>query len=226
MSLGAAAEARPLCRLSVWADDTFMTAFEVDCVRIAGERADFEVAVFERTTDDIKADFKTFYEDPSSDVLWVIGHGKFEAHSAEGSGLQFDLDTVLSWDELGQMTVPEGDRRLLVLNVCSGAEVKVTGGVARIGIGPELAGTYQTVVGHQWAVDGGVALAFGALAASELAQGQTPLEAFRTAIGALRHPETVIEGIRKGLGDVGAIDRLQPDTMTGLLNWGCPIILT
>lgn len=225
-TLGAGAPARPLRKCSVWADRTFTTQFEVACVVEAGRVAGFEVVLHSRSERTLAEDFRDFYEDETADLLWVIGHGAFEAHDPAASGLQFHDAPILSWEELGQWRVPNQGRRLLILNVCSGADVIVTGGVGRIGLAADLVGTYQTVVGHRWAVDGGVALALGAMAASHLAQGAEPLQAFRDAITGLRRPDTIGEHIRNGLGLVEVVERLAPDTMSGVLNWGCPAVLT
>ncbi len=225
-SLGQAAEPRPLRRMSVWAGHTNMTEAEVECLTVAGRAGGFDVEVTSPAEGDLAGQFRTFYEDVDADVLWVIGHGQFDAHSAARSGLQFDYDAVLSWEDLGRMTVPSSGRRLLVLNVCSGAEVKVTGGMARIGVGPELVGETQMVIGQQWAVDGHVALAFGALAASRLAQGQDASAAIEGAIVDLRDPDGVVDRIETALGQVSAVDRLASARMKGFLHWACPAILT
>lgn len=225
VSLGMTAELRPLKIMSIWPDHTLMTEFELEVLVEAGKRGGFEIRIFPRGEEPTANDFRRFYEDPEPDVLWVIGHGKFEPNDLGDSGLQFPNYNVVSGLEMGTFSMPAAGRRLLVLNICSAGESKTTGGISRIGTAQELVGAYQSVVAHRWAVDGKLALAFAALMAAALVE-LNPVEAYFTAIMDLRDPDLIAEKVISKLGKVAAIDRITPDDWENLLHWGCPVLMT
>jgi hypothetical protein len=153
ISLTAASEMRAVKCVSVWPDLTFMTEFEIECLRVAGEIGGFTFEIFDRPEEPNAEDFRNFYEDPRPDVLWVIGHGQFEAHEPSKTGLNLGPVDILAASTLAMFLIPKTDRRLLVLNVCSGAEAQVTGGIARIGVAQELVGPHQAVIAHRWTAE-------------------------------------------------------------------------
>ena len=100
------------------------------------------------------------------------------------------------------LEAPRGDRRLFVLNVCSGGVSATHGGPLGFGIAPFLAGASQTLVSHLWPTAPAVAAAFGTLLAIELRRGADHLAAFGSAAKALQQGRSVIvEALRSAPGD-------------------------
>lgn len=214
---------RPINRVAVWQGGTMHEGFEVEALERVAALAGWTIDV---QHGDLPA-FERFYADPAADLLWVIGHGEHSPHRIEGSGLVIG-EKIITADRLRGLA-PAGDgRRLLVLNVCSGATTQVRGGMARIGIGQELTGPGQQVAAHLWPVGMYAGLAFGAKFAVELSAVPTP-EAYARTVAAMRDPATLRADLVARLGPGLAIhDRLaHQDVQVGnAMSWGAPVLLT
>lgn len=94
---------------------------------------------------------------------------------------------------------PEGQRRLLVLNVCDGGRFEESGMVPRIGLAPALASPWQATISHLWPVLNFPSAAFGALLAHGLAQGMSFFSAYCEAMMLLRRtsPDVAAELTRR-----------------------------
>lgn len=214
---------RPINRVRVWQGGTMHEAFEVEALERVAILAGWKIDV---QSGDHSA-FERFYSDPDADLLWIIGHGEHSPHRIEGSGLVIDEDIVMA-DRLRELTPESDGRRLLVLNVCSGATAQVRGGIARIGIGQELTGPRQQVAAHLWPVGMYAGLAFGAKFALELSETSTA-EAYARTVTGMRNPAALRANLIERLGPELAIhDRLanQDDQVGNAMAWGAPVLLT
>ncbi|GGB55652.1 hypothetical protein GCM10010833_07930 [Blastomonas aquatica] len=214
---------RPINRLAVWQGGTMHEGFEVEALERVAALAGWTIDV---QGGDLAA-FERFYTDPIADLLWIIGHGEHSPHRIERSGLVIG-EAIVTADRLRGM-VPAGEgRRLLVLNVCSGATAQMRGGMARIGIGQELTCPAQQVAAHLWPVGMFAALAFGAKFAFELSVAPTP-EAYARTVAGMRDPAALRADLVTRLGPGLAIhDRLahQDAQIGNAMAWGAPILLT
>jgi hypothetical protein len=174
------------------------------------------------------AAFRRFYEDPEADILWIIGHGDHAPHSEQKTGIYLSERRLLSMEEIGQFTCPDGGRRLLVLNICSGATARMTGGLARIGLAHELVGPNQAVIAHIWPTYSETALSFGALLAVTLGVRDN-FSAFAAATALLRDPQNIVTAVEEELDSgLRAYERISSSVakLQNIVSWGCPVFLT
>lgn len=215
---------RPIKRVAVWQGGTMHDEFEVASLNRVADNAGWRIDVHGGVE---PAEFERLYADGAIDLLWVIGHGEHSPHRIEGSGLVIG-DEIVTAERLRGLT-PEGcDRRMLVLNVCSGATAQVRGGIARIGLAQELTGPSQQVAAHLWPVGMYAGLAFGAKFALELSL-VAPAAAYARTVAAMRDPATLRADLLERLGpDLEIHDRLanQDGQIANVMSWGAPVLLT
>ena len=226
-SMAAASPRRAIGTIGIWPGFTYTTEAEIECLRRVALDVGWNVRVVEGVLD---ADaFRRFYEDASLDVAWVIGHGEQSAYDAAATGLVLDDRTLLPMGAISAMRIPNGGRRLLVLNICSSGATQIRGGLARVGFGHGLASPVQEVVAHLWPIDEDAALAFGSGFALALAK-QPPEDALATALLELRDLPRLVDKLREIDADLRVVRRLETpelaDRMANVLNWGCPVLLT
>jgi hypothetical protein len=223
VSLQQSLPVRPINRVAVWQGGTMHEGFEVEALERVSALAGWTIDVH---GGDLPA-FERFYSDPATDLLWVIGHGEHSPHRIEGSGLVI-REEIITADRLRGLTPPAEGRRLLVLNVCSGATSQVRGGLARIGIGQELTDPGQQVATHLWPVGMYAGLAFGAKFALELSVALPP-EAYRRTIIGMREPAALRADLVARLGPgLDIHERLahQDPQIGNVMAWGAPVLLT
>ena len=214
---------RPIGRVAVWQGGTMHEGFEVEALERVAALAGWTIDV---KGGDVGA-FERFYADPAPDLLWVIGHGEHSPHRIEGSGLVIG-EELLTAERLRGLAPPGEGRRLLVLNVCSGATAQVRGGMARVGIGQELTGPGQQVAAHLWPVGMYAGLAFGAKFALELSVASAA-DAYARTVAGMRDPAALRADLITRLGSGLAIhERLahQDAQISNVLAWGAPVLLT
>lgn len=225
VSLKQALAERPIRRVAVWPGSTLHAAFEVEAIERVASQAGWELDIGENG-DDADA-FVRFYERVDADMLWVIGHGEHSPYRLEESGLAIG-DGLIAAEALKRIPTDAGGRRLLVLNVCSGAATQVRGGMARVGLSHELATPEQQVIAHLWPIGMYTGLAFGAKLALELANG-TIADAYRATIRGLADPAALCDELVERLGaDLGIHQRIahQQAQIGNVLSWGAPVLLT
>lgn len=216
---------RMIRRIAVWPGSTMHAGFEVEAIERVAASAGWELDI--GTDGDDPQAFTRFYEKADADLLWVIGHGEHSPYRLEESGLAIGEGLVTA-DALSHIPADTGGRRLLVLNVCSGAATQVRGGMARIGLSHELTTPEQQVIAHLWPIGMYTGLAFGAKLALELAN-RPVAEAYRTTIRGLARPEELCDELVARLGgDLGLHDRIrhQQAQIGSILSWGAPVLLT
>lgn len=225
-SLSKAQAMRPIHTVSIWPGATHLTEAEVECVQNVGVAAGWKVKFAVGPLDE--AAFLRFYEDAEPDLLWVIGHGEQSPYRLEETGIVLEGNVLLPITRIAAMTVPGGERRLLVLNVCSSGAAQHRGGIARIGLGHYLATPNQTVAAHLWPIDYYAALAFGCSLSLSLAKAPLP-QAFGEAIATMHNQRALLVSLAE-LEATKAVDRLSSERLNehlaNLLNWGCPVLLT
>jgi hypothetical protein len=225
VSLRQALPDRPINRVAVWPGSTMHAGFEVEALERVSAQAGWELEVSENG-DDPDA-FVRFYERHDADLLWVIGHGEHSPYRLEESGLAIG-DRLVTADALTRIPVNARGRRLLVLNICSGAATQVRGGIARIGLSQELATPEQQVIAHLWPIGMYTGLAFGAKLALELATGDVG-SAYKSTIRGLAVPGALCAELIERLGadlDIHARLANQHDQIGSFLSWGAPVLLT
>lgn len=224
VSLSQAKPDRPIRRVAVWQGGTMHDQFEIAALECVAALAGWHVNVHGGA--DLMA-FERLYADGENDLLWVIGHGEHSPHRIEGSGLVIGEEIVTA-DRIRDLAPDGAGRRLLVLNVCSGATAQVRGGIARIGLAQELTGPDQQVAAHLWPVGMYAGLAFGAKFALELSSGDAATAYART-VAAMRDPISLRADLLERLGPGLEIhDRLinHDEQVGNVMSWGAPVLLT
>ncbi|MEJ5976615.1 CHAT domain-containing protein [Novosphingobium sp. PS1R-30] len=239
VSLAATRPMRAMRTISIWAAFTYFTHFEVEVIQAVAARNGWSATVFPGSEDGDADDFRDFYEQVEPDILWVSGHGEFVAHRLAETGIvvgtpraerQGDTyeNVILPMETIASFSVPEADRRLLVLNTCNGATTQGMAGMARIGLAQSLVQPTQMVLAHLWPASPALGLAFGGLFASNLVQDDVT-GAFASTLAELRDPDKIVGLIeeRSGIAFPGApvITRAASE-LSSILAWGCPVLLT
>jgi hypothetical protein len=224
VSMREPAPSRPVRTVALMGDNTFTSPIELEAIEHRFADSGAEVVRLPPTTDA----FRDAYDDERFDVLWVAAHGEYEGLRLETSALVLATDEQLTLDELAAFEPPKGDRRALVLNVCSGGHSAVLGGLMEIGLGSVLAGPSQTVVSHLWPVFPQFAAAFGALYADALIRCVDHLDAYASTVNALLRGRDEIERSLSGLPGAGEVlERFSNAThdYESIAAWGSPILL-
>lgn len=208
--------------MSVWRGDAVqLVDAEVEMLQSIGNRARWGVHVFggEQTADQ----FGRFYEDPESDVFWVISPGEMDAHDLARSGNVLGDQSILPIRDVGRLIVPNEDRRMLVLNICSGGAAQNRGGLASLGLARMLSSPSQLVIAHQWPVDSYPALIFASafmvdIIGAEVGQAFSNTASLMQDIDRLR---AALAAVDPGLSALDRLDVEAARTAAGsILNWG------
>lgn len=228
ISFEAARPFRPMKTIAVWAGGPWHEGYELEAIHHVAKRAGWTVVVHAPEAPTAE-DLRRFYEDTAADMLWVISHGAHDPFAAEGTGLNLadEAQTLIDLNEFESWHAPDLERRLLVLNSCSGATAQGRGGLARIGLAHSLVGGAQGVVGHLWPVHWSTGLAFGAALATCL-EHQAPDQAVLAATDLLRRPVDLMALLEVRFeGCEELLDRLRrsSEDLESLTNWGCPVLL-
>jgi hypothetical protein len=239
VSLAAARPMRAMRTISIWAGSTYFTHFEIEVIQAIAAQNGWSATVFSGSEDGDADDFRSFYEQEEPDILWVIGHGEFVAHRLAETGIVVGTpraerlgdtceNVILPMETIARFSVPEADRRLLVLNTCNSATTQGMAGMARIGLAQSLVQPTQMVLAHLWPASPALGLAFGGLFASNLVQNDVTA-AFASTLAELREPDQIVRLIeeRSGMAFPGApvITRATSE-LSSILAWGCPTLLT
>ncbi len=218
---------RPIRRISVWAGGPWHEAFELEAIGHVARRAGWIVDIHQ-PNEPTREDLRRFYEDHDADVLWVISHGAHDPFAVQGTGLHLPDETLIDLQEITGWSIPKLDRRLLVLNSCSGASAQGRGGLARIGLAQGLVSGWQAVVGHLWPVHWTAGLAFGAALAGQLEFDPTD-NAVLAATHIMQEPDRLLNFLEDRFqGCDNMLDRLRrsSEDLSSVTNWGCPVLLT
>lgn len=212
-------------RALLWAaGNDYYSGFEIDAVAAVLAAAGVEV---DRRTGEgaCPEEFLAAYADPRFDIVWVAGHGEIDHWSDGSAKLVAGEKCLLGIDELHAAMPHDGDRRLVVLNICDGGVSAVNGGIQKLGLAPMLAGARQATVSHLWPVNPIMASAFGLLLANALAEGAGFHAAFDKALAAIRAPigeiAATVSSAAPGHKIVTRIENLGLAT-DQILHWGSP----
>ncbi|KFE60980.1 CHAT domain-containing protein [Hyalangium minutum] len=214
---------RPLRHVALLGDNTMSSAFELDAVTSILERAGVAVDRISPTADA----FKSAYSDTRYDALWVAAHGEYRSFQLERSALVLGESEELSLDDLAALPAPSGDRRLLVLNVCSGGHSATFGGPLGVGLGPVLVGRSQTVISHLWPVGFQFAGAFGVLLADAHVRLKDHLDAYGESMQVvLAGRESMLQRLALLPNAAPVAERLHEGIDVGnIASWGAPTLL-
>ena len=218
---------RPIRRVSVWAGGPWHETFELEAICHIANRVGWTLDIH-RPEAPTAEDLRTFYEDASSDLLWVISHGAHDPFAIRGTGVHLSDETLVTLDEMRTWHVPGEGRRLLILNSCSGAAAQGRGALARIGLAQSLVSGRQAVVGHLWPIHWSAGLAFGAVLAACLGTDPTDSAVF-AATTLMREPNRLIaflEDAFRGCDELLLRVRRSSEDLGSLTVWGCPVLLT
>jgi hypothetical protein len=130
--------------------------------------------------------------------------------------------------DLTRLPIPDGDRRLLVLNACETAAGAVFGGLGQFGLGGALTDERQAAIAHLWPVDDLAACAFGLLFAQELVDNETFFEAFCSALGRrIAMGAQLADGVAAYDGTETLAERIRArgDDYGNFLRWASPCFL-
>jgi len=180
---------------------------------------------FEHIDGRSKAAIQRAYEDGSFDVLWFSGHGDFSGRQVENAKMPIHEGGAIGLRDMCSWVIPDGLRRLLVLNVCYGGASPFVGGMGEFGFGARLTSPCQAVVSHLWNVDWMVAAVFGALLSGGLVESSNYHKSFAQTLGFLHAGrETMVYALAEyGLWDAGErCERLAAD-LESLAHWGSPV---
>lgn len=225
---------RRINRISIWAGETFYTHFETEIIEDFGKKYGISVSIFLPKNGGTKEDFVEFYQQPDIDILWVIGHGEFVHDEPQRCGIVIMSDDkknsqLLPMDDLALVEKNTLDRRLLILNICSGAATQGMSGLSRMGIGPSLVDSHQAVIAHLWPSTPSLSLAFGALFASNINKNSSFMNIFSRTLQEMRDCNNIITNIESRLGkDLRCKFRLENDMedFKSILSWGSPVFMT
>lgn len=226
-SLSRAAPDRPIRRISIWPGETQTTAAEISTIEVIARGTGWITTV---TTGPLDARaFKAFYEDPTADVLWVIGHGEQSPFRPEDTGLVVANEALLNIPTLSTFEEPRHGRRLLVLNICSSGATQNKGGLARVGFAHGLVSPHQAVVGHLWPIDYYAALAFGCLFTANLVH-LSPAEALAATQDLMKDHDQLLDALSAISPSLEALDWLRSERaaeqLGNVLSWGSAVLLT
>lgn len=217
---------RRIKKVSVWLGDILHGHYEVDAISVIARRMDWDLEITDTATNSVDA-FRNFYENPDSDVLWVISHGTHDPFDQEKTGLHLAGGNLVRPADFVAFKYPAGDKRLFVMNTCSSGATQNRGGLARIGIAHSIASSHQAVVGHLWPVGSAPALLFGTALAAKLSE-KPQSEAVLSAMELLRSPQHISEYISEKYPECDdLIERIEvaAQRSEGIVNWGSPVFL-
>jgi hypothetical protein len=203
-----------------------MEQFEIESLRDVFDRSAITVEIISSDYDQSTGAFRAFYEDPEFDVVWVMGHGEHNALAPHEAGLRITEEVVVGLPELLSFSIPNRGRRLLVLNICSGATPTVFGGLHRLGIAPILTSHYQATISHLWMINPTVAATFGAFLGAGLAKRQGFFQGYTNALRALHADRTDIQDMLRSQfsPNLGLVARLETTIdFNNILHWGSAV---
>jgi hypothetical protein len=203
-----------------------MEQFEIEALRHVFDRAAVNVEIVSPDDDQSADAFRTFYENPEFDVVWIMGHGEHDALTPHEAGLRITEDLVVSLPQILNFVIPTTERRLLVLNVCSGATPTVFGGLHRLGMAPLLTSRHQATISHLWMVNPTVAATFGAFLAAGLVEGRGFFDGYTSALRTLHLDRADIRDLlRSQLSpELGLVARLEANIdFNNVLHWGSAV---
>lgn len=225
VSLKPARQCRPVIRAVVICGETTTSQWETDTVTTLLR----EVGVDVMQIDDITRDeFGGVYQHDDFDLVWIAGHGDHDHAHPDRSALLFKGGEPADMDWLAGLGAPGGDRRLLVLNVCSGGQSTMWNSPYGFGIAPLLAGPSQTVISHLWPTVPATAAAFGVLLAQALSAGDDHERAFARTVGTLADGSDRVLGALRSAPEKGCrlAEHIAGSSLdlANIAHWGSPTL--
>lgn len=80
-------------------------------------------------------------------------HGEYHHFAPESSYIGLENDMQISAKELALINPTNGDRRLIILDVCDGSTAGVSTDFLGVGIGPSVGNKYQSLISYLWPIE-------------------------------------------------------------------------
>ena len=177
---------------------------------------------------DAKEKFLELYSSETYDLIWIIAHGEYDQYQPHQSRIPTELSGSISIQDLMLFDARDDSRRLLVLNICSGANGAMLGGMMDLGIGPLLSNNHQAVISHLWPVSMWQPVIFGSLLAGNLAKHGTYFDSFTETV------RTYSAGVNQIVLKLQQLDCSNEvirhaecigNDWTNIFHWGSPVFL-
>ncbi|MBV4357360.1 CHAT domain-containing protein [Pinibacter aurantiacus] len=198
---------RPINNVLVCSGSTFMSELQTNGIKEIFESNNIQVTIWESRNNTL-ASFITEYSSAAYDLIWILGHGEYDAYQTEKTFLSLSEEINISVEELRKLSPSYVDRRLLILDTCDSASRGLVGPGA-IGIGAVLINKHQSVIGHSWPVENISSLIMGLLLSNELSNGNTYENSHSAALGQFRSGrENVLEVLQPQITNEDILDRI------------------
>ncbi len=215
---------RSLRKVCIWLAGTLYGELEQNWLKEIFGRRNMELVLPKSRTSE---DFKAVYSIPDLDLLWIIGHGRFDPYYHEKLSIDLSEDEVLDLVEWAGFDLPQIEgRRLIVANLCDSGTIAVLGGTGEIGLPGILPRNAQALIAHLWPVSSMHAGIFGAVLAIQLCESPSFFQAYANAVRILISGKEKIENelIREFGEPHEVIERLHgaADNWRDIFVWGSP----
>lgn len=216
---------RPIRKVMICVDSLMTAAEEVKIIKSLLKNAGVEVDEIE------SSDFSSFragYMSNSYDLIWVIAHGEFDQYVPHHTHIATTNGGVISLVDIEGLKLPVStQRRLLVLNICSGGTSAALGGFPDFGIASMLTSKSQAVVSHSWPVLLWDPVVFGVIFLKELLERGQYFDAFQAAVLTLcGERQQLFDSLSEIPSTEVLLQKIQNDSVPwNILRWGSPIFL-
>jgi hypothetical protein len=196
---------RAIRRVGIWTSGLVLAEEECRGLQTLFEQSGVDVEIESAGAHDDRDRFLSMYRNQNLDIFWIIGHGNQVAFAPDENSLRVFADN-------GEITVaslvgesPNGPaRRLLVMNVCSGAKPTGYGnGLPRMSMAGLCASDSQAVISHLWPISFHAAYAFGLTLANTVRSGDGFFPSFCRAVRTVQAGNECVAGL---LADAGLED--------------------
>ena len=218
---------RKIARALIYADGVMTAQHELKEVRRILESGGVFCEVIQAGSK-AREQFLQHYTSDDYDLIWLMCHGEFSAYTPHESHIPTQASGLITLEDLAKVERHASGRRLLVLNICSGAAGAMLGGLMDLGLGPVVTSERQAVLSHLWPVALWTPVAFGALLAGNLLEFNAYFDAFVATMRIFSGERaSVIEGLLRLECPFDLIDRVDGmgDEWSNILHWGSPVFL-
>ena len=175
---------REVRRVGVWIDGLLLGDEELDAITRGFRQYGARVDVQRGAATDNSSSLRSIFTDPEYDVVWIIAHGDQVAFAPDENAFEFvGNQERLEVGSLAELEPLSTSRRLLVMNVCSGAKpTGHGGGLPRMSMAGICASPSQAVISHLWRTIPFASYAFGVALGLGLCKQTTFFNAYCDAV--------------------------------------------
>ncbi len=218
-------DARPQ-NVTILATNPMMDSLEVDHVRRIFEAGGATLQHVSPEACGRNALYRAWMNE-ACDVLWLSGHGNFDAFSPHQAHLMVGEEPVYFSEIRGWGTPSRTLRRIVVLNTCYGGTSATMEGLGAVGLATAVAGPHQAVVSQLWNSHWLSSACFGVLLAGGLCK-QGFFNAFAESCAAMHSGAATVEHQLREIGADALADRVQRNdsvNWSDIAIWGSPCFL-